>query len=73
MEQQTGSKLGKEYVKAVYYHPIHLTYSRVQYIMWNAGVDDTQAVIKIAGRNINSLRYADDNTLMAESAEALKS
>ena len=73
MEQQTGSKLGKEYVKAVYYHPIHLTYSRVQYIMWNARLDEAQAGIKIAGRNINNLRYADDTTLIAESEEELKS
>ena len=40
-----------------------------EYIMWNAGLDETQAVIKIAGRNINHLRYADDTTLMAESEE----
>ena len=41
--------------------------------MWNAGLDESQARIKIAGRNINNLRYADDNTLMAESKEELKS
>ena len=41
--------------------------------MRNAGLDETQAGIKIAGRNINDLRYADDNTLMAESKEELKS
>ena len=41
--------------------------------MWNARLDDAQAGIKIAGRNINDLRYADDNTLMAESEEELKS
>ena len=41
--------------------------------MWNAGLDDAQAGIKIAGRNINNLRYADDTTLMAESKEELKS
>ena len=41
--------------------------------MRNAGLDEVQAVIKIAGRNINNLRYADDNTLMAESEEELKS
>ena len=44
-----------------------------EYIMRNAGVDETQAGIKIPGRNINSLRYADDTTLMAESEEELKS
>ena len=41
--------------------------------MRNAGLEETQAVIKIAGRNINNLRYADDTTLMAESEEELKS
>ena len=41
--------------------------------MWNAGLDEAQAAIKIAGRNINNLRYADDTTLMAESEEELKS
>ena len=41
--------------------------------MWNAGLDEAQAGIKIAGRNINNLRYADDTTLMAESQEELKS
>ena len=41
--------------------------------MWNAGLDEEQAGLKIAGRNINSLRYADDTTLMAESEEELKS
>ena len=44
-----------------------------QYIMRNAGLDETQAGIKIAGRNSNHLRYADDTTLMAESEEELKS
>ena len=41
--------------------------------MWNAGLDEAQAGINIAGRNINNLRYADDTTLMAESEEELKS
>ena len=41
--------------------------------MWNAGLDEAQAAIKIAGRNINNLRYADDTTLMAESKEELNS
>ena len=44
-----------------------------EYIMWNAGLDEAQAEIKITRRNINSLRYADDTTLMAESKEELKS
>ena len=43
-----------------------------EYITRNAGLEETQAVIKIAGRNINNLRYADDTTLMAESEEELK-
>ena len=63
MEQQTGSKLVKEYVKAVYCH-LH-----AEYIMRNAGLEEAQAGIKIAGRNINNLKYADDTTLMAESEE----
>ena len=44
-----------------------------EYIIWNAGLDETQARINTAGRNINHLRYADDTTLMAESEEELKS
>ena len=44
-----------------------------EYIMRNAGLEETQAGIKIAGRNINNLRYADDTTLMAENEEGLKS
>ena len=43
-----------------------------EYIMWNAGLDEAQAEIKIAERNINKLRYTDDVTLMAESEEELK-
>ena len=45
----------------------------VDYIMRNAGLEEAQAGIKIAGRNVNNLRYADDTTLMAESEEELKS
>ena len=71
MEQQTGSKSGKEYVKAVYCHPAYLTYA--EYIMRNAGLDEAQAGIKIAGENIDNLRYTDDTSLMAESEEELKS
>ena len=67
MEQQTGSKSGKEYIKVVYCHPARLTYA--DYTMWNARLDKAQAGIKIAGRNINNLRYADDTTLMVESEE----
>ena len=46
---------------------------QAEYIMRNAGLEEAQARIKIAGRNINNLRYADDTTLMAESEEELKS
>ena len=66
MEQRTGSKQEKENVKAVYCHPAYLTYMQ-EYLMRKAGLEETQAGIKIAGRNINNLRYADDTTLMAES------
>ena len=44
-----------------------------EYIMWNAGLDEAQARIKIAGKNINNLRYADNTTLMGESDEELRS
>ena len=71
MQVKTGAKLGKEYIKAVYCHPAYLVYA--EYIMRNAGLEEAQAGIKIAGRNINNLRYADDTTLMAESDEELKS
>ena len=64
-EQHTGSKLGKEYVKAVYCHPAYLY---TENIMRNAGLDEAKAGIKIA-RSINNLRYADDTVLMAESEE----
>ena len=47
--------------------------SYAEYITRNAGLEEAQAGIKIAGRNINNLRYADDTTLMAESEEELKS
>ena len=70
MEQQTGSQKGEECVKDVYCHPAYLTYA--DYIMRNAGLEEAQAIIKIAGRNINNLSYADDTTLMAE-IEELKS
>ena len=116
MEQWTASKLGKEYIKAVYCHIVCLTYMQstsngnplqcsclenprteepggllsvglhrvghdwsdlaaaaAEYIMRKAGLDEAQAGIKIAGRNINNLRYADDITFMAESKEELKS
>ena len=72
MEQQTGSKSGKEYVKAVYCHPC-LFNLYAEYIMRNAGLEEAQAGIKTAGRNINNLRHADDTILIAESEEELKS
>ena len=71
MEQQTGSKKKNEYVRAVYCHPAYNLYA--EYIMRNAGLDEVQTGIKIARKNINNLRYADDTTLMAESQEELKS
>ena len=72
MEQQTGSKLGKEYIKAVYCHPVYLTYMQSASCEITM-LDEAQAGIKIARRNINNLRYTDDTTLMAESKEELKS
>ena len=73
MEQLTSSKSGKEYVKAVYCHPAYLTYMQsTSCKMQNAGLDDSQPGIKIVGRSINNLRYADD-TLVAETEEELKS
>ena len=72
IEQWTGSKLGKEYDKAVQCYPAYFNL-HAEYIMWNARLDEAQARIKIARRNINNLRYADDTTLIAESKEELKS
>ena len=104
MEQWTGSKLAKEYHKAVYLtdmqSSVQFSHSVVsdslqphesqharppcpsatsgvypnsyaEYIMWNAGLDEAQAGVKIARRNINNLKYADDTTLMAEGNEPL--
>ena len=72
MKKQTDSKLGKEYDKGVYCTPC-LFNLYAEYIMRNAGLEEAQAGIKIAGRNINYLGYADDSTPMAESEEELKS
>ena len=69
MEQQTGSKLGKEYVKAV---SPRLFNFYAECIMRNAGLDEAHTGIKIARRNINNLRYAADTTLVAESEEELR-
>ena len=73
MEQQTGSKLGKEYVKAVYCQSPCLFNFYAEYIIRNVRQDEAQAGIKIAGRNIINLRYADYTTLVAENEEELKS
>ena len=56
-----------------FFSSAHGTLSRIDHILSNAGLEETQVRIKIAGRNINNLRYADDTTLMAESEEELKS
>ena len=73
MEQLTGSKLGKEYVKAVYCHLAYLPSIQSTLCEMLDGEDEVQAGIKISGRNINNLRHAGDMTLMAESEEELKS
>ena len=65
MGQWTGSNLVKKCDKSVYCHLAYL----IECIMRNARLDEAQAGIKIAGRNINNLRYVDDSTLMAESEE----
>ena len=70
MEQRTGSKLGKEYVKAVYCHPTFNLYA--ENIMQNARLEEAQAGVRISRRNINNLSYADAMTLTAESEEELK-
>ena len=70
MEQWTGSKLEKEYVKAIILSPC-LFNLYAEYIKQNAGLNESQAEIKISWRNINNLRYADDTSLMAESKEEL--
>ena len=71
MEQETGSKSGKEYVNAVLSPCLFNLYA--EYIMRNAGLDKAEAGVKIAGRNISNLRYTDDTTFMADSEEELKS
>ena len=71
MEQQTGSKLGKGCQGCILSPCLFILYA--EYIMGNATLDEAQAGIKTAGRNINNLRYADDTTLMAENEEELMS
>ena len=71
MEKQTGSKIGKGARQGcIFSHCLYNLYA--EYIMKNAWLDEAQAGIKIAKRNINNLRYADDTTLMAESEDELK-
>ena len=72
IEQQTGSKQEKEYIKAVYCHLAYLTY--MQSTSWEMpGWIKHKLESRLAGRNTNNLRYADDTTLMVESEEELKS
>jgi len=72
VEQQTWFQIGKGVRQGCILSPC-LFNLYAEYIMRNAGLDEAQAGIKISGRNINNLRYADDTTLMAESEEELKS
>ena len=70
MEQWTGSKLGKEYVMAVYWQPANLSYiqsTSCKILGWTIHKLNS----KVSGRNINNLRYAEDTTLMAEREEEL--
>ena len=71
--QQTDSKKEKEYVKAPFFWSTSLFNLYAEYIKRNARLDEAQAEIKNARKNINNLRYADDATIMAESKEELKS
>ena len=71
MEQQTDSKSGKSMPRLYIATLLFNLYA--QYIMWNTGLDETQAGIKIAGRDTNNIRYADDTTLMTESEKGLRS
>ena len=78
MEQQTGSKLGTEFQTGKGVHQGCILSPCLfnlypEYIMRNAGLEEAQAGIKMARRNINSIRYADETTIMAEREEELKS
>ena len=66
-------QIGKGVFRVVYCYLAYLTYMQSTYIMRNAGLEEAQAGIKISGRNINNLRYADDTILMVENEEELKS
>ena len=72
MEQEDWFQIGKGVCQGCILSP-YLFNFHAEYIMRNAGLDEAQAGIKFAGRNINNLRYADDTPLMAESKEELKS
>ena len=72
MEQQNCLKIGKGVHQGCILSPSLFNFY-VEYIMWNAGKPEAQAVIKIARRNINNLRYAENTTLMVENKEELKS
>ena len=69
IEQWTGSKLGKEYVKAVILSPC-LFNLYAEYIMRNAGLDEAQAGIKVSGKNFNNFIYADDTTLFQKAKKS---
>ena len=71
MEQWTGSKLGKKYIKAVYFHLVYLTYMQSTSCEMPGWMK--HKLKSRCGRNINNLRHVDDTTLMAESKEELKS
>ena len=72
MEQWTGSKLGKEYIKAVYCHFAYLTYMHSKSCKMSDWIKH-KLESRLPGKNINNLRFADDTTLMVESEEELKS
>ena len=73
MEQRTGSKFGKEYTKAVYYHPAYLNYMLSTSCEMPGWMKHKLESFSAAGRNINNLRHADVTTHKAESEEDLKS
>ena len=68
MEQTDWFNIGKRACQGCMLSPCLLNL-HVEYVLWNVGLDEAQAAIKITGRNINNLRYADDTTLMAERKE----
>ena len=68
VEQQMGKGVCQDCILSLCLFNLY-----AEYIMWNAGLDEAQAGVKIVGRNTNNLRYASDTTLMAESEEELKS